>query len=76
MVFDTESFLKDMYLFSNSPAIFIEVFLEFWVEISKILVELSRTRDISKNQKQSEQSKAIEFSIQQDLYNVIYSKKQ
>ena len=51
----------------------LNAILESWVEISKIVVDLDGTRDISKTQKQMAQSKAIEFSIQQDLYNVIYS---
>ena len=52
-----------------------EAAVESWAKISKILVDLGGTRDINKNQRQRVKSKPIEFSIQQDLYSVIYSVK-
>ena len=49
--------------------------VESWAKTSKILVDLGGTRDINKNQRQRVKSKAIKFSIQQNLYSVIYSVK-
>ena len=45
--------------------------LEFWIAISQIIIDFSLTRHV--NKQQSVKSKAIEFSIQQCYYTMLFT---